>query len=37
MNYSLIDKIDGADPTIRDKHWRKVLKTVTPYGLNTVD
>ena len=37
MNYTLIDKTDGVDPTIRDKHWRKVLETVTPYGSNTVD
>ena len=34
---TLIDKKDGADPTRIDEYWRKVLKTVTPYGLNWVD
>ena len=23
-------------PTRREEYWRRVLKTVTPYGLNTV-
>ena len=34
---TLIDKIDGSDPTRREEYWRRVLKTVTPYGLNTID
>ena len=33
---TLIDKIDGSDPTRREGYWRRVLKTVTPYGLNTI-
>ena len=32
---TLIDKIDGADPTKREEYGRIVLKTVSPYGLNT--
>ena len=31
---TLIDKTHGSDPTRRE-YWRRVLKTVTPYGLNT--
>ena len=31
---TLIDKTDGSDPTRREEYWRKVLKTVAPYGLN---
>ena len=34
---TLIDKKDGADPTRREEYWGKFLKTVTPYGLKTVD
>ena len=34
---TLIDKTDGSDPTRREEYWRKVLKTVAPYGLNTLD
>ena len=33
---TLIDKSDGSDPTRRKEYWRKVLKTVAPYGLNTL-
>ena len=33
---TLIDNTDGSDPTIREEYWRKVLKTVAPYGLNTL-
>ena len=33
---TLIDKTDGADPTRRAEYWRRVLKTVSPYGFNTV-
>ena len=33
---TLIDKNDGADPTKREEYWRRVLKTVSPYGLNTI-
>ena len=32
---ALIDKTDGSDPTRREE-WRRVLETVTPYGLNTI-
>ena len=34
---SFIDKTDEPDPTRRKERWRRVLKTVTPYGLNTTD
>ena len=34
---TLTDKTDGSDPTTREEYSRKVLKTVTPYGLNTID
>ena len=34
---TLVDKIDGSDPTRREEYWRRVPKTVTPYGLNTID
>ena len=33
---TLIDKTDGADPTRRGEYWRRVLKTVSPCGLNAV-
>ena len=33
---TLIDKTDGSDPTRREEYRRKVLKTVAPYGLNTL-
>ena len=33
---TLIDKIDGSDLMRREEHWKKVLKTVSPYGLNTL-
>ena len=34
---TLIGKTNGSDPTRRDEYWRRVLKTVPPYGLNTID
>ena len=34
---TLIDKTDGSDPMRREEYWRKVLKTVAPYGLNTLN
>ena len=34
---SFIDKADESDHTRREERWRRVLKTVTPYGLNTTD
>ena len=33
---TLTGKTDGADPTRREEYWRRVLKTVSTYGLNTV-
>ena len=40
-NYFLTDcnitLIDGSAPTRREENWIKVLKTVTPYGLNTLN
>ena len=32
---TLIDKTDGSDPTRTEEDWRKVLKTVPSYVLNT--
>ena len=34
---TLIDKTDGSDPTRREEYWRKNLKTVAPFGLNTLN
>ena len=34
---TLIGKTDGSDPTRKEEHWRRVLKTVTSYGLNKID
>ena len=34
---SLIDKTNGSDLTRREKYWRKILKTVGPCGLNTLN
>ena len=34
---TLIDKTDESDPTRREEHWRRVLKNVTPYELNTMN
>ena len=34
---TLIDKTDGSNPTRREEYWRKILKTVTPCGLNTLN
>ena len=34
---TLIEKTDGSDPTRREEYWRRVLKIVTLYGLNTID
>ena len=33
---TLIDKADGADPISREEYRRRVLKTVSSYGLNAV-
>ena len=32
---NLTDKTDSADLARKEKYWRRVLKTVLPYGLNT--
>ena len=34
---TLTDKTDGSDPTRREEYRRKILKTVAPYGLNTLN
>ena len=34
---TLTDKTYGSDPNRREEYWRRVLKTVTPFGLNTID
>ena len=34
---TLIDKTDGSDPTRREEYWKRVLKTVTPYGSRMID
>ena len=36
FSITLIDKTDGSDPMRREEYQRKVLKTVAPYGLNTL-
>ena len=33
---SLVDKTDVADPTRREEYWRRALKTVSSYVLNTL-
>ena len=33
---TLIDKTDGSDLIRGEEYWRRVMKTVTPYGLNTI-
>ena len=30
---TLNDKTDGKDPTRREEYWRRVMKTVSPYGF----
>ena len=37
FSITLLDKTDGSDPTRREEYCRRVLKTVTPYGLNIID
>ena len=37
MKFVMINKTDGSDPTRREGYWGKVLKTVAPYGLNTLN
>ena len=32
---TLIDKADGSDSTKREEYWRRVLKNVASYGLNS--
>ena len=34
---TFIDKTDGSDTTRREEYWRRVLKSVAPYGLNTIE
>ena len=34
---TLIHKTDGSDPMSREEYWRMSLKTVAPYGLNTLN
>ena len=34
---TLIDEIGRSDPTGKKEYWRKVLKTVALYGLNTLN
>ena len=34
---TMIDKTNGSDPTRREEYWKTVLKTVAPYGLNTLN
>ena len=33
---TLTGKTDGSDSTRRKEYWRRVLRTVIPYGLNTI-
>ena len=34
---TLIDKTDRSGPKKREDYWKKTLKTIVPYGLNTED
>ena len=34
---TLNEKKDGSNPTRREVYWKKVLETVAPYGLNTLN
>ena len=34
---TFIDKTDNSDPVRREEYWRRMLKTSSPYGLNTLD
>ena len=34
---TLINKEDGTDHIRQEEYWRRVFKTVTPYGLNRID
>ena len=34
---TLTDKTDGSNPLKREEYWRRILKAVTPYRLNTID
>ena len=34
---TLIDKTDGSDPIRREECWRNFLRTVAPFGLNTLN
>ena len=34
---TLIDKTDGSDPIRREEYWRNFLRTVAPFGLNTLN
>ena len=34
---TLIAKTHGSNPSRREEYWSRVLKTVTPYGLNAMD
>ena len=33
---TLIAKTDSSDPTRGEEYWQKVVKTVGPYGSNTL-
>ena len=37
VSITLIDKADGKNPKKREDHWRRTLKTYSPFGLNIED
>ena len=37
VSITLIDKIDGSNPTKRENYWMQTLKAYAPYGLNIAD
>ena len=37
VSVTLIDKVDGSNPTKRENYWMRTLKTFVPYGLNVED
>ena len=37
FSVTFIDQTDPSDPLRRENYWRKTLKTMVPYELNTED
>ena len=37
VSITFIDKTNASDPLKREDHWRSILKTTAPFGLNIED